>query len=261
MICLSGQTLAANAWLTSKFFFLIVVLLILSLVFVAYLIKINSRINKKKNQIEQQLYTAQLNPHFIFNALSAIQSLIYRNDSELAGKYLSSLAKLIRSLLENSRVSLITMTQELTFLRSYLELQKIRFENRLDYSIDMEEGINSENVMVPPMLIQPVIEDEIEHGIVRLAGKSEISIRFTSNGKEVITEIGIRGLTVPHSGNVDTSNYIKHKALTEKRTEDRLKQISQSEKIEISFSIINSGQLDADDPYRLLTFTIPYYYK
>ncbi|MBI3233593.1 MAG: histidine kinase, partial [Bacteroidetes bacterium] len=120
---------------------------------------------QQKTQFEQKLLLTQMNPHFIFNSLQAIQNFMLKHNVNEAVRYLSSFASVTRNVLENSRMDLIPLSKEITLLDNYLQLQKLRFGNRFDYEIHLDEKIDASEISIPPMLSQPFIENAIEHGM------------------------------------------------------------------------------------------------
>ncbi len=184
------------------------------------------RQNKLKSQqqsvkLEQKLLRSQMNPHFIFNSLIAIESFIYKNEPREAGRYLSGFAKLMRAILENSREEYVTLEREMSTLKHYLELQKLRFEERFSYSIEAEEDIDTESVAVPPMLAQPFIENSIEHGIKNSGTRGLITIRFSKKGEDILFEVQDNGIGLERSEIIKVPGD-KHKSLATVITNERL---------------------------------------
>ncbi|MEL6676000.1 MAG: histidine kinase [Bacteroidota bacterium] len=134
---------------------------------------------QKAMDAEQRLLRTQMNPHFLFNALSSIQTHLYETeDPILSAQYMAKFAKLMRLILMNSRTAYITLEQEIRTLRLYLDLQKVRFGDSFDYFIELDEDLDPEEVMIPPMFAQPFIENSLEHGFVEMQEKGEIRLRF-----------------------------------------------------------------------------------
>ena len=129
---------------------------------------------------------AQMNPHFLFNALNGIQHFIGREDGDKASRYLAKFAGLVRQSLNLSNTELITLEEEVTFIQDYLFVnQKLRFDGRLHFSVKVDEEIDEDRVMIPPMMVQPFVENAIEHGFIkRQSGTIEIS--FDLLEKDVI---------------------------------------------------------------------------
>ena len=125
--------------------------------------------------MEQRLLRSQMNPHFIFNALNSIQSYVSENNTLDSEVYLSRFSRLMRQILEHSQEEFILLKDDLNALESYLSLEQIRFENSFEYIIN-DEDINQENIMIPPMIFQPFVENAILHGIEPKATKGLINI-------------------------------------------------------------------------------------
>lgn len=133
--------------------------------------------NNQKLEIEQRLLRSQMNPHFIFNALSGIQSyLLTEGQAQKGAYYLTKFAKLIRRILEHSRVTFVPLADELETLEHYLALQQLRYEKQFDYRIDVDPRIDPEAVSFPPMLLQPAIENAIEHGDLTQVPNGRVSV-------------------------------------------------------------------------------------
>lgn len=124
--------------------------------------------------MEQKMFRSQMNPHFVFNALLAIQGFMYQNNPRDAGRYLTSFAKLIRHTLYGSSEEYISLDQEIEAMEYYMDLQRLRFNEKFEYHIITEGDLMPESIKIPPMLIQPFIENAIEHGLQHMDGKGEL---------------------------------------------------------------------------------------
>jgi hypothetical protein len=133
---------------------------------------------KEKVLLQQQLLRTQMEPHFIFNTLAAVQSFVRLDKKEAAIKYLNRFSRLLRSSLELSREKLVPLCEEMDTLENYLHLQQMRFENAFRYSITQQQGSDWDAVMLPPMLIQPFVENAVLHGIDLNNGEGQIDINF-----------------------------------------------------------------------------------
>ncbi len=137
---------------------------------------LKTEFNKKLADVEMTALRAQMNPHFLFNCLNSINRFIVRNDAETASNYLTKFSRLIRLILQNSKSSTITLRNELEALKLYIELEEMRFENRFDYSIHVDDNIEVEFVEVPPLLLQPYVENAIWHGLMHKESKGKLTI-------------------------------------------------------------------------------------
>lgn len=137
-------------------------------------------------RLQLKALRAQMNPHFMFNALNAIQNYITSNNVKYAAKYLAKFAGLMRKSLEFSDQEIITLEEEIEFLRDYLDInQKLRFDNQLEYEISIDDEIEEDIMGVPTMIIQPYVENAIEHGL-RPNGRGKISLRFELEEEDTI---------------------------------------------------------------------------
>ena len=108
---------------------------------------------------------AQMNPHFIFNSLNSIENFIMQNKERQASDYLNKFARLIRIILENSFHDLITVSQDLEALQLYVDLEQFRFHNKFSYQVCIDKELTEDNYRIPPLLIQPFVENAIVHGL------------------------------------------------------------------------------------------------
>jgi hypothetical protein len=166
------------------------------LIIIGVLLILQSRLKARHKQmdIEQSLLRSQMNPHFIFNALIAIQSFIYKKNSAEAAHYLTNFARLIRLVLSNSQEEHVTLKREIDTLSNYLSLQKLRFEDKFDYNLVIAPELETESVMIPPMLAQPFVENAIEHGIMGLDKPGRILINFSYDYNNVLIEVNDNGI-------------------------------------------------------------------
>ncbi len=143
----------------------------------------------KLMDLEQKALRSQMNPHFIFNALNSIQGYIATNDSEEATALLAKFAKLMRLILDNSREKIIPLENEIKMLQYYLELQQLSYTNKFNFKIELDAEIDVENIGIPPMLIQPFVENAIVHGIANKVEGGNIILRIKLLGEYLQIEI------------------------------------------------------------------------
>lgn len=138
--------------------------------------KIRIQNTAEKLQLEHQALYAMMNPHFTFNALQSIQYFIHRQDKKAANKFLSSFAKLVRKNLESTKSDFISLNEELERLKLYLGLEKMRFPEKFDYSVESDPDIDLSEIQIPPMILQPFVENSIKHGIMPLDANGMIEV-------------------------------------------------------------------------------------
>ena len=153
---------------------------------------------------------SQMNPHFIFNALNSVNSFIATNDERTANKYLSDFSRLMRSVLENSEEDFIPLKKEIELLNLYTKLEHFRFQDKFDYFIDVDETIDAEEFQIPPMLLQPYIENAVWHGLRYKTEKGHLNIAIRANSKDELSiTISDNGIGRERSKALKTANQKK----------------------------------------------------
>jgi LytS/YehU family sensor histidine kinase len=127
---------------------------------------------------------AQMNPHFLFNSLNSIDSYIIRNESKKASEYLNNFARLMRLILQNSRSNYISLKDELEALDLYMQMESLRFANRFSYELKVDPDIDTSSTLIPPMLIQPYVENAIWHGLMHKKEGEEGKVEITISRKD-----------------------------------------------------------------------------
>ena len=135
-------------------------------------------IENQVHELEQQALRLQMNPHFIFNSLNSIQSFVIENDTDKAINYLAKFSQLMRLILSSSRETYVPLEDEIKSLSYYLEIERLRFNSKFDYKIDVDSAIDKEFTEAPPMIIQPYVENAIIHGMINKDTKGFLSISF-----------------------------------------------------------------------------------
>jgi len=118
-----------------------------------------------RSNMEMKALRSQVNPHFIFNCLASIQHFISKNDNKQAEYYLVRFSRLIRQVLENSTQNMVALSEDLEALEMYVEMERLRLQNQFEFDLQIDESINPENIFIPPLIIQPLVENAIWHGI------------------------------------------------------------------------------------------------
>jgi LytS/YehU family sensor histidine kinase len=136
--------------------------------------------------LEMMALRSQMNPHFIFNCLNSINRFVLRNDTEAASNYLTKFSKLMRMVLENSKQTLIPLEEEVKCLELYIQMEQFRCKNSFTYYIKYHDGVNTEEAMIPPLLLQPFVENAIWHGVNPKASDGEIGIEFSAKRRNII---------------------------------------------------------------------------
>jgi LytS/YehU family sensor histidine kinase len=189
------------------------------------------QLNKKMMEVERMALQAQMNPHFIFNCLTSVQQYIVDQDVPSANKYITGLARLIRLTLHNSSLAFIRLTDEIDYLSAYMALEKLRFKEKMEYSIDVDPQILQSSFYIPPMLIQPYVENSIRHGLRhKKGGMGYIRLRIRQDqpqerrGLTVIVEDN--GIGRERSARYKTAEHIEYQSKGMTVTADRIRMIN-----------------------------------
>ena len=215
--------------------FTIIILLLGGIIVTIMLSQNKIKQEQRDAEMTQSLLRSQMNPHFIFNAMSVIQSYIYSNTPDIASKFLVNFSRLIRLILENSHKEFIPLEVEEEILTKYLNTQKLRFENRFNFKIKIEEELRLKRVMIPPMITQPFIENAIEHGQLNTISNGLITIYMRQTN-------GLLDITISDNGVGRTkANKIKknknHKSMAITITRERIEILNRKYKGKGSLSI------------------------
>ena len=239
-------------WWETTIFYLVVLVIICGVIYWIYRSRVatirkqqelRSETNKKIAEIEMKALRAQMNPHFIFNSINSVQSLITKGQSDEARHYLTRFAKLIRIVLNNSRAKFVRLSDDLEALRLYLELERFRFKN-FDYRISVGDDIDPHFLEIPPMLLQPYVENAIWHGLShKEGGGGLIEVRVERSGDLVVLHIIDNGIGRERAGALQTRSRSKQTSLGMRITEDRLSILS-----ELYGETANVQVIDLKDP-------------
>ena len=200
-----------------------------SFFFIIYLqqrLREKNKLLKSDNQrlsMEQKMLQAQLNPHFIFNAIANLQGLVASGHIDDSVRYLKSFSGLLRGILEQNRKDFIEIEEEITSLNNYIQLQQMRYAGAFDYEITVDDQLNLNETLIPPMLIQPFVENAIEHGFRNISHKGLLKISFKIKNELLLIEVD------------DNGSGLKTKA-ADKQKKQSLAQIILKERFELLFT-------------------------
>lgn len=231
---------------------LITVLILVSFLAMLFIRQNKLKFERKTIQLEQKLLRSQMNPHFIFNSLNSIHSVVLSGNKTEAAKYLASFAKLIRSILEGSRFELIALDKEIALVENYIKLQALRFENELNYTIEVDPSIDQKSTLVPPMLTQPFIENAFEHGLYESTHKAQLKIIFKK-------ERDILKITVNDNGKGlnDSENIKNHISMATDITKERLMLLNRKQNKKTTFQITEAFPDQPEFKGVSVSFSIP----
>jgi LytS/YehU family sensor histidine kinase len=177
----------------------------------------------KAAKMEMRALRSQMNPHFIFNSINSIQHYILNHDKLIAQQMLSSFAKLMRNVLENSASEFIPLSKEIDTLNLYLKMESERFESKFNFNIHVDENIDMITTLVPPMIIQPMVENAILHGMVPLKGiVGKLSITLRIRGEFILCIIYDNGIGRKRSAQIKSAKGTHHQSNGIQITKERL---------------------------------------
>ncbi len=234
--------------------FIIIILLFGMLLFRTRKIK-----NRQKTlELEQKLFRSQMNPHFIFNSLASIQYFITKNQPLEAGAYLADFAKLMRLVIENSRVEYISLKQEIETMKYYLQMQELRFENNFTYKFKTDSDLEIDYVLIPPMLTQPFIENALEHAFNGKKDENNLCIRYLQSDEFLQVEVEDNGIGRQKAL---SSKKPDHKSFAISVTKSRLEKLNRRKKKKINFEIIDLFSDTGNPAGTKIKFSIPLKYS
>ncbi|MCD4744767.1 MAG: tetratricopeptide repeat protein [Bacteroidales bacterium] len=220
--------------------------------------KQQSDIEKQKQEIEKKLLRSQMNPHFIFNSLNSINSFITGKDTLTAQSYLTMFAELMRYILENTRKSFIPIEDEIKTLELNLELEKLRFNNKFDFKINITPNIDTENTYIPPMLVQPYVENAIIHGIMNKSSSGNINIDFCKKNDVILCSVIDDGVGRKKANEIKKKTKQKHKSIGLQLTNERLSLLNKQRKSQIAVKITDLTDENGIGTGTKVELSIPY---
>ncbi len=217
------------------------------------------RLEMSKSILELQQATSrlQMNPHFIFNSLNSIQGYIATNNTTDAKWYLSKFAKLMRLILDNAREEFIPLRDEIYILENYLILERMRVNEKFDFTLDIDESIDTEAVEIPPMILQPFVENAVLHGFRHKEGKGLLAIVFTLKDDILTCEITDNGIGRQAASERKNKSAAGHKSSAITITEERLKKLSKESQKESGIRIIDLKDAEGNGSGTKVIIQIP----
>lgn len=217
-----------------------------------------SEMEKRNLETEQKLLRAQINPHFMFNALNSVQSYISANDTLKAMTYLAKFSQLMRNILENSRKSLITLEEEVNTLKLYMELEAMRFSNSFAYQVTIQQDLVSSRIYIPPMLVQPFVENSIKHGFRDRSEAGRIMVSFTKSNSLVTCTIEDNGIGREKAMAMKISGKAAHKSLGMQVTHERLIAMKKDRNLNVKFNVEDLVSFDGSPAGTRVVLDMPF---
>jgi hypothetical protein len=232
-------------------------ILLVSLILLLFFQRRKLGAEQRSVSMEQRLLRAQMNPHFIFNSLASIQNFVINENSDQASVYLSKFSQLVRNILDNSVEEYVPLEKEINTIENYLELQKVRYGGKFDFKIIIDEKIDQENMLIPPMLSQPFIENAIEHGIRHKKTPGKIEIRFQLTLGFIRVEVEDDGVGREKAHEIESKQKTRHRSMAISITRDRLNILNKKLKQKIRMEITDLKDVSGQGCGTRVEFGIP----
>lgn len=227
---------------------------VLILIFLLFIAKALYSIKKKNKKIALQSLRREMNPHFIFNSLNSVNQFIAQNNELEANKYLSSYSKLMRNIMENSNKDFISLTTEVEQMKEYLDLEYMRFHDKFRYSIEIDEDIDSDAMLIPNMLIQPQLENAVWHGLRYKEGMGLLSLKIMQENNSLYAIIEDDGIGLTKSKELKTKHQKEHNSRGLTNTYERINLLNSLYNTNISIDI---REKEGDDTGVIVTLRFP----
>lgn len=231
-------------WYLSWWFKISVVILFLSMVYLIYRFRLKQM--REKNNLKRQLaementaLRAQMNPHFLFNSLNSVNYYIQNNEPQKASQYLKKFSKLVRMILNNSRKDTVTLEDELEALKIYLELEALRFSHHFTYEIEVSANVVMSDIVVPPLLIQPYVENAIWHGIMQKESGGMVKIRIFENKGNYQFVIEDNGIGRKKANEIKSKSALEQKSHGMEITNERIRLFNTTHSQQIDITIFD----------------------
>jgi streptogramin lyase len=215
-----------------------------------------SAFEKKLAEMEMTALRAQMNPHFIFNALSSIKYFILESQIENANTYLTKFGQLIRAVLKNSKSKLVTLSDEIHALKLYIDLEAVRFTEQFEYEVDVQKHIDQEEILIPPLLIQPYVENAIWHGLLQKNGPGQLWVKVKIN-KNLNIQVEDNGIGRERAKVLKSKFAKNRKSLGMQITKDRIGLIKESIGIDAHVTVDDLYAADGSAKGTLIHIVLP----
>ena len=210
----------------------LLVLAFMALVFVIFQITVRRKRERERNaqafsqritELELQALRAQMNPHFLFNTLNSIKFFIIRNEPDAAADYLTKFSRLIRLILANSKSERIALSTELEALTLYVELERLRFGKQFAFVLKVDENLEPDYIQVPPLIIQPYVENAIWHGLMHSPYEGRLEVRLRLEDEDLLVEVDDNGIGRAAAASIRSKTATKEKSMGMDITGNRLR--------------------------------------
>ncbi len=222
--------------------------------------KTKASLHQKATELEMQALRAQMNPHFIFNSLNSINRFILEKDKAQASAYLTKFSRLVRLILQNSQLSFITIESEMESLQLYLELETVRFDQHFTYTIQVDKNLDISAIKVPPLIIQPYVENGIWHGLMHKEEKGRLVVEVYQQDELLCCRITDNGIGRKKASALKSKSAATHKSLGMQLTASRIKIMGLQHQKDAHISIADLESVDGTACGTEVVLKIPIYY-
>lgn len=232
--------------------------MVLLLLFFGLIVKTLYSIKTKNKEIALQSLRREMNPHFLFNSLNSVNQFIAQNNELEANKYLTSYSTLMRNTMENSNKDFVTLGNEIENLTQYLELEHLRFKDKFDFEIKVDEKLDHETIWIPNMIIQPHLENAIWHGLRYKEEMGLLKMNVALKEKTILITIDDNGIGPTKSAELKTHNQKAHESRGLTNTKERMTLLNELHKTKMAFTITEK---QAPETGTIIEITLPIIHK
>ncbi|RYF96397.1 MAG: GAF domain-containing protein, partial [Chitinophagaceae bacterium] len=190
---------------------------------------------------------AQMNPHFVFNALNSIKRMILEGENDTASRYLSKFALMIRMTLEHSKETFVTLHDNVQYLKAYLEMERLRFDQNFTYLIDVDESVEDAEISLPPMMIQPLVENAIWHGLMYSDAEKKLKIGFVVVSNRLRCVVEDNGIGIRQSEELRKKSRPFHRSVGLENLRKRISIMNEKYKTDCTLTITDLKEMNEED--------------
>jgi len=243
-------------------FSLLAVVGVIGLVWYLFTIRVNeirktSALKEQITKVEAKALKLQMNPHFLFNSLNAIDNYILKNEKLIASDYLSKFSKLMRQILDYSEQNRITLTQELATLELYIKMEQLRFQNKFAFELEVDKDVNTNTALLPPLILQPFVENAIWHGLMHLEHGGELKVKIESGDHGIKCIIDDNGIGRDSAKQIKTKSATKHKSHGIRITQERINLDNELHRIGANITIEDKYDKNSLPAGTMVTIDLP----
>jgi sensor histidine kinase YesM len=217
--------------------YLLLAIVVVILLFLGLMLRAYYAIMRKNKQIRLQSLRREMNPHFVFNSLNSVNQFIAEHDDRKANAYLNAYSRLMRTVMEHSSHDFVPLSVELDHLQKYLSLEYQRFSSQFEYHINVADDIESHDIMIPNMLLQPFLENAIWHGLRYKTDKGQLWLNIKQAGNTLYMTVTDNGIGIEQSLALKTENQKAYKSLGMQNTKERIELLNSLYKTQINYQL------------------------